>query len=152
MPTMTTMRPPVEAFRRAGWLPVSQQVYNDYLQKLKQEVTGPAKKMPGPGTVYDGVDDAPDLIEPIKEFKDFIETNAVVYTDVVRMFDKITEFPSTYQQMLLVFNKIFREAPNFGSLGPPMYMIMCRVMNTEGGFSAFTKQIFNHYMKKMLKT
>ncbi|EEB91418.1 hypothetical protein MPER_10222, partial [Moniliophthora perniciosa FA553] len=143
---------PVEAFRRAGWLPVSQQAYNDYLRKLEKEVAGPAKKMPGPGMPYSSGDGAPDLIEPIKEFKDFIETNAVVYTDVVRMFDKITEFPSTYQEMLLVFNKIFREAPNFGSLGPPMYMIMCRVMNTEGGFSAFTKQIFNDYMKKMLQT
>ncbi|ESK90803.1 phosphatidylserine decarboxylase [Moniliophthora roreri MCA 2997] len=152
MPTMTSIRPPVDAFRRAGWLPASQQVYNDYMKKLKHEITGPAKKIPGPGTLYDTVRSAPELIEPIKEFKDFIETNAVVYTDVVRMFDGITEFPSTYQQMLLLFNKIFREAPEFGSLGPPMYMAMCRVMNTEGGFSAFTKQAFNDHMKKMLKT
>ncbi|KAI3616850.1 phosphatidylserine decarboxylase [Moniliophthora roreri] len=152
MPTTTTIRPPVDAFRRAGWLPASQQVYNDYMKKLKHEITGPAKRMPGPGTLYDTVGAAPELLEPIKEFKDFIETNAVVYTDIVRMFDKITEFPSTYQEMLLVFNKIFREAPEFGSLGPPMYMLMCRVMNTEGGFSAFTKQTFNDHMKKMLKT
>ncbi|ESK83197.1 phosphatidylserine decarboxylase family protein [Moniliophthora roreri MCA 2997] len=145
-----TLRPPVEAFRRTGWLPVSQEVYNGYMKRLK-EVTRPTKRVPSPGTIYDGVDKAPELLEPIKEFKDFIETNAVVYTDVVRMFDEITDFPSTYQEMLLVFNEIFRKAPSFGSLGPPMYMVMARVMNTEGGFSAFTKQIFNHYMKRMLK-
>ncbi|EEB93069.1 hypothetical protein MPER_08326, partial [Moniliophthora perniciosa FA553] len=141
----------LDAFRRAGWLSVSQEVYNSWMKKLEKEVTGPAERMPRPGTIYDTVDNAPELLEPIKEFKNFIESDAVVYTDVVRMFDNITEFPTTYQQMLLVFNKIFREAPSFGSLGPPMYMIMCRVMNTEGGFSLFTKQIFNDYMKKMLQ-
>uniref|UniRef100_A0A0W0FNV2 L-tryptophan decarboxylase PsiD-like domain-containing protein n=1 Tax=Moniliophthora roreri TaxID=221103 RepID=A0A0W0FNV2_MONRR len=149
---MTSMRPSADAFRRAGWLPLSQEVYDDYMKKLEKEITGPAKRMPGPGTLYDAVRSAPELLEPVKEFKDFIETNAVVYTDVVRMFDGITEFPSTYQQMLLIFNKIFRETPKFGSLGPPMSMAMARVMNTEGGFSAFTKQAFNHHVKKMLKT
>ncbi|MDK0628353.1 phophatidylserine decarboxylase associated domain-containing protein, partial [Clostridium perfringens] len=53
---------------------------------------------------------------------------------------------------LLMFNEIFREAPSFGSLGPPMYMIMARVMNTEGGFSAFTKESLNLQFKKMLQT
>ncbi|ESK90805.1 phosphatidylserine decarboxylase [Moniliophthora roreri MCA 2997] len=151
MPTIN-LRPSAEAFRRAGWLPLSQEVYDNYMKELAKQMISPAKKMPGPGTLYDSVGTAPELIEPIKEFKDFIETNAVVYTDVVRMFDKITEFPSTYQEMLLLFNKIFREAPEFGALGPPMYMAMCKVMNTEGGFSAFTKEVFNRYMKKMLKT
>ena len=51
-----------------------------------------------------------------------------------------------------MFNEIFREAPRFGSLGPPMYMIMSRVMNTQGGFSAFTKESLNYHFKKMLKT
>ncbi|ESK90804.1 phosphatidylserine decarboxylase [Moniliophthora roreri MCA 2997] len=157
MPTVN-LRPSAEAFRRAGWLPLSQEVYDDYMKKLEKEIAGPAERMPGPGTPYDSVENAPELIEPVKEFKEFIETNAVVYTDVVRMFDKMTEChgktkcPETYQKMLLVFNEIFRKAPEFGDLGPPMYMAMCRVMNTEGGFSAFTKEAFNHHMKKMLKT
>jgi len=51
-----------------------------------------------------------------------------------------------------MYNLIFRQAPDFGALGPPMYMIMARVMNTQGGFSAFTKQILNHHYKMMMKT
>jgi phosphatidylserine decarboxylase len=54
--------------------------------------------------------------------------------------------------MLLMFNDIFRKAPEFGSVGPPMYMIMARVMNTQGGFSAFTKQSLNYHFKKMMQT
>jgi phosphatidylserine decarboxylase len=119
---------------------------------LHKKVHSAAKKMPGPGTVYSRFDEAPELLEPVREFKDFIEDNATVYTDIVRMFDGMTESPKTYQEMLLMFNEIFRQAPDFGSLGPPMYMIMARVMNTEGGFSAFTKTVLNQQFKKMLKT
>jgi phosphatidylserine decarboxylase len=54
--------------------------------------------------------------------------------------------------MILMFNEIFRQAPRFGSLGPPMYMIMARVMNTQGGFSAFTKDSLNFHFKQMLRT
>jgi phosphatidylserine decarboxylase len=57
-----------------------------------------------------------------------------------------------YNEMLLMFNEIFRQPPAFGSVGPPMYMIMARVMNTQGGFSAFTKQSLNYHFKKMMKT
>jgi len=68
------------------------------------------------------------------------------------MFEGMTESPSTYQEMLVMYNTIFREAPDFGSLGPPMYMIMARIMNTQGGFSAFTKDNMNFHYKQMLKT
>lgn len=51
-----------------------------------------------------------------------------------------------------MYNEIFRQAPAFGSLGPPMYMIMARVMNTQGGFSAFTKESLNHHYKMMMQT
>lgn len=54
--------------------------------------------------------------------------------------------------MLNMFDDIFRKAPFYGDLGPPMYMIMARVMNTQGGFSAFTKQNLNYHFKKMFDT
>jgi len=51
-----------------------------------------------------------------------------------------------------MLNEIFREAPAFGDLGPPMYMIMAQVMNSQGGFSAFTKENLNHHFKRMFVT
>ncbi|KAG9126316.1 hypothetical protein FRC07_003915 [Ceratobasidium sp. 392] len=150
MPAPKTLRPSIDDFRRFGWLPKDQQTYDDWMNKLVHHVESKTRGTPA-ATPYSGVD-LPDLLEPIQEFKKAIETNAVIFTDIVRMFEGMTESPKTYQEMLLMFNKIFREAPSFGSLGPPMYMIMARVMNTQGGFSAFTKQALNHHFKKMLKT
>jgi len=147
-----TLRPSIDDFRRMGWLPISQEVYDKWMNDLNDKIVPAAKRMPGPGTTYGDAKDAPDLLAPIQDFKDFIETNAVVYTDIVRMFEGMTESPKTYQEMLLMYNEIFRTAPDFGALGPPMYMIMARVMNTQGGFSAFTKESLNHHYQKMLKT
>ncbi|KAG8702915.1 hypothetical protein FRC09_004465 [Ceratobasidium sp. 395] len=145
MSTPKSLRPSIDDFRRFGWLPKDPETYNKWMGKLVQDITPTAQRM------YSGID-VPELLEPVREFKEAIETNAVIYTDIVRMFDGMTEAPTSYQQMLLMFNKIFREAPDFGSLGPPMYMIMSKVMNTQGGFSAFTKQALNNHFKKMLKT
>ncbi|KAF7426246.1 hypothetical protein PC9H_008613 [Pleurotus ostreatus] len=147
-----SLRPPVEAFRRFGWLPQSPDAYDKWMSKMHAKMAPLAAHMPGPGITYGTDKEAPALLVPIQEFKDFIEGNVVVFTDLVRMFDGMTESPTSYQEMLLMFNEIFREAPSFGSLGPPMYMIMARVMNTEGGFSAFTKESLNLQFKKMLQT
>ena len=51
-----------------------------------------------------------------------------------------------------MFNDIFRKAPYYGDLGPPVYMIMARIMNTQGGFSAFTKENLNYHFKKLFET
>jgi phosphatidylserine decarboxylase len=49
-----------------------------------------------------------------------------------------------------MYNHIFRQAPNYG--WPPMYTIMAHIMNTQGGFSAFTKQNLNFHYKQMMLT
>ena len=58
-------------------------------------------------------------------------------------------FPRSYEDLIYQINEIFRQAPSFGDLGPPMYMIMSRIMDTQGGFSAFTKENLNRHFKKM---
>ena len=60
-----------------------------------------------------------------------------------------TEPPNCYEDLIVMINEIFLEAPFFGDLGPPMYMIMARIMNTQGGFSAFTKENLNMHFKNM---
>lgn len=60
-------------------------------------------------------------------------------------------FPTSYEALIYMIDHIFRHAPPFGPLGPPMYMIMFRVMDTQGGFSAFTKENLNREFKEMFK-
>ncbi|MDK0628410.1 hypothetical protein P5F04_16280, partial [Clostridium perfringens] len=78
------------------------------MSKMHSKLAPLAAHMPGPGITYGAVKEAPALLVPIQEFKDFIEGNVVVFTDLVRMFDGMTESPTSYQEMLLMFNEIFR--------------------------------------------
>jgi len=159
----TTYRPPLEAFRRAGWLPVSQEAYDTWMTDLSIKISHAARSRGGKAT---------GLLQPIQDLKTFIETNPTVYQEFLRMFDGVTESvciyysrslcraslilmiiqPTNYNELLELYNEIFRQAPSFGSLGPPMYMIMARIMNTQAGFSAFTKEHLNIHFKKMLQT
>ncbi|KZP26285.1 hypothetical protein FIBSPDRAFT_949465 [Athelia psychrophila] len=135
----TTIRPSVAAFRQFGWLPANKEVYEEFMGDLTKRVR------------YHGADQV-ELLPPIKDFKEFIETNATVYGEFVRMFQGITESPTNHTELLYMFNDIFRKAPYYGDLGPPMYMIMARIMNTQGGFSAFTKENLNLHFKKLFDT
>jgi len=51
-----------------------------------------------------------------------------------------------------MINEIFRKPPFYGDLGPPMYMIMSRTMDTQGGFSAYTKENLNRHFKRLFET
>jgi phosphatidylserine decarboxylase len=95
-----------------------------------------------------------ELLPPVQAFKNFIENDPTVYTEFQRMFDMIPagEHPSNYIELINDFNEIFRQAPDFGSLGPPMYMIMANIMNSQGGFSAYTKDNLNMQFKDMMVT
>ncbi|THV00222.1 hypothetical protein K435DRAFT_854953 [Dendrothele bispora CBS 962.96] len=135
-----TLRPSPQAFRNAGWLPKSQDVYEKYMAKLCNKIQT---------SVY-GTADA--LLPPVQEFKTFIESEPTVYGEFIRMFDDVTESPKDYEELLRMLNEIFREAPAFGDLGPPIYMIMAQIMNSQGGFSAFTKENLNIHFKKMFET
>lgn len=68
------------------------------------------------------------------------------------MADSLCIQPTSYHELLQMLDIIFRQAPYYGDLGPPMYMIMARIMNTQGGFSAFTKMHLNEQFKKLFQT
>jgi len=135
-----TLRPSAEAFRRAGWLPASNKVYKEWMDDLTKRI----RHMP--------LNAAEALLPPVLEFKNFIETDATVYQEFIRMFEGVTEAPTNHVELLYMINDIFRKAPYYGDLGPPMYMIMSRVMNTQGGFSAFTKENLDRHFKKLFET
>jgi len=83
-----TLRLSVEAIRRAGWLPVSKEAYDKWMNAISCKISTDVRRLPGPGGA---AAEGPELLQPVKNFKDFIETNSVVYADFVRMFDGMTE-------------------------------------------------------------
>ncbi|KAK7755464.1 hypothetical protein SLS62_002393 [Diatrype stigma] len=139
-----TLRPSRKSFQNSGWLPKSQEAFHDYMDKLSKKVEKQRK------LIRDG--DAA-LLQPVQEFKNFIESEPTVYGEFIRMFEVASKDdedpPRSYEDLIDMINEIFRLAPSFGDLGPPMYMIMARIMDTQGGFSAFTKENLNMHFKKM---
>ena len=74
-----TLRPSAEAFRRAGWLPASNKVYKEWMDELTKRIR----------LVPFGAAEA--LLPPVQQFKDYIETDATVYQEFIRMFEGVTE-------------------------------------------------------------
>ena len=73
-----TLRPSRESFQNAGWLPKSQEAFHNYMDKLSKKVEKRRK------LIRDG-DDA--LLQPVQEFKNFIEREPTVYGEFIRMFE-----------------------------------------------------------------
>ncbi|KAK1231464.1 hypothetical protein PQX77_005417 [Marasmius sp. AFHP31] len=143
LPTTKTLRPSAQSFRDSGWLPKSKAAFDKFILDLTKRILSP---------IY--TRGAPELLPPVQEFQNFIESDPTVFLEFNRMFDKIpsTEHPNNYLDLVHMLNEIFRTAPEFGSLGPPVYMIMANIMNSQGGFSAFTKENLNFHFKKMFET
>ena len=74
-----TLRPSVEAFKKAGWHPVSNEAYKEWMKDLTDRVCHPTYTSRVP------------LLPSIQAFKDFIETNPTVYQEFIRMFEGVTE-------------------------------------------------------------
>ncbi|PPQ83218.1 Tryptophan decarboxylase (PsiD) [Psilocybe cyanescens] len=123
-----------------GWLPASDAVFNEFMGDLTDR------------TCNEKYSSQVTLMQPIQDFKAFIESDPVVYQEFITMFEGIEESPRNYHELCNMFNDIFRKAPVYGDLGPPVYMIMARIMNTQAGFSAFTKQSLNFHFKKLFDT
>lgn len=60
--------------------------------------------------------------------------------------------PKDSDDLIALYDEIFRKSPDFTLGGPPVYGAMHFIMNTQGGFSAFTKEKLNEYYTKMMKT
>ena len=81
---MPKNRPSAQAFRNAGWIPASNRVYREWMADLCKKVIVPISAA------------APTLIPSVQDFKDFIETDATVYTEFIRMFEGATESASAF--------------------------------------------------------
>ncbi|KAJ7642834.1 phosphatidylserine decarboxylase-domain-containing protein [Mycena rosella] len=110
----------INAFQRAGWLPLSEA---DLIKWVKGVVIEVSKR------------DAP-LLPVVQNFQTLIETNSELYMGFNQMFEQ--QPPSS-----LIFNKIIQEAPFYGPIGPPFYMVLSAAMNTQGGFTTFLSNQLN---------
>ncbi|KAF8513874.1 phosphatidylserine decarboxylase [Gautieria morchelliformis] len=125
-------------FRKGGWLPVSREALNKWLADALKETADKASR----GTFA--------LVPVIAEFETFIQENAEMYMGFHQMFEGATSpFPTDYKTLLLLFNKIIQEAPTFGDIGPPIYMVISQAMDTQGGFTTFLSTELNAQFKRM---
>ncbi|KAJ7508572.1 phosphatidylserine decarboxylase [Mycena galericulata] len=90
----------------------------------------------------------------LREFEMLIETNSEMHIGFNQMFEQ--QHPSSvlalvpnYQTMLKIFNKIIQEAPFYGPIVPPMYMVLSGAMNTQAGFNTFLDTELNAQFKRM---
>lgn len=132
-------RPSADAFQKAGWIAVSEKVLLEYLEKLASRARSRR-----------GGDET--LLSSVQAFKEFIEHDPVVFTDFIRMFENAVEPPKDYMELVYMLDGVFRESPTYGAVCPPLNTILTKSMNTQGGFSAYTKENFNRHLKNMLKT
>ncbi|KDQ58705.1 hypothetical protein JAAARDRAFT_78327 [Jaapia argillacea MUCL 33604] len=128
-----------EHFRKGGWLPASQEVLEAWLQGIVEEVR------PRKGTRSETV-----LLPVVQDFKDFIEADGTMYMGFHQMFEGTKPpYVTDYETLVLLLNKIIQEAPFYGDIGPPIYMIIHQAMNTQGGFTTFLSSKLNEHFKKM---
>ncbi|KAF8484409.1 phosphatidylserine decarboxylase [Gautieria morchelliformis] len=125
-------------FRKGGWLPASREVLQKWLADALKECADNASR----GTFT--------LLPVIAEFEAFILNNAEMYMGFHQMFEGATPpFPTDYKKLLLLFNKIIQEAPTYGAIGPPIYMVISQAMDTQGGFTTFLSTELNKQFKRM---
>jgi len=56
-----------------------------------------------------------------------------------------------YHHLLWVLNEIVSTAPTYGSVGPPVYMLLAQTMNTNEGFSTYLHSGLNQQFKAMFE-
>ncbi|KAF8867777.1 phosphatidylserine decarboxylase-domain-containing protein [Gymnopilus junonius] len=114
-----TLCPSAEAFRKVGWLPANDEAYNEFIEDLTDR------------TCNEKYSSQVTLLQPIQDFKAFIENDPTVHQEFICMFEGTKEPPTNYNELCNMFNDIFRKAP-------------C--------FSAFTKESLNFHFKRLFDT
>ncbi|KAF7318071.1 Phosphatidylserine decarboxylase [Mycena chlorophos] len=130
-----------DRFRRAGWAHAHDDVLRKWIHGAVAEVlVGHRSKE--------------ELLPVVADFQDFIEANSDIYMGFHQMFEEQPETSvvaavKDYKTLCKVFNKLIQEAPFYGDIGPPFYMVLSGCMNTQGGFTTFLNEKLNKHFKEM---
>ncbi|KIP05855.1 hypothetical protein PHLGIDRAFT_73618 [Phlebiopsis gigantea 11061_1 CR5-6] len=139
--------------RLGGWLPNDQNVLEKWLAKVIAYVEHPSRINR-------------EFHPVIKEFKDFIESDPVIYMGFHQMFEQIPDKPPyndnpkgegnpqvrNYMCMLRLFNHIITTAPEYEEndlVGFPINAILDWPMGTPAGLAMFCDPRVNEMFKKM---
>lgn len=130
------------------WLPSDQKFFNQWMKKVLKEAESEENKL---------------LLPPVHALKVFVENSHYYSTLFQMMFDEIPEkdvdTPSgtpqvrTFEQLLLVLNRIIQRAPEFnteGLVGTPINAVLDYPMGTKAGYVIFNDPKINHYLKNIL--
>ncbi len=129
------------------WMPSDEQTLAFWLKKIMKEEACSTRP----------------LLPVIQEFKDFIESDPIIFMYFNEMFEEVphrlkhspANLPQVrdYEHMLQLMNVIMTHAPEFdetGLVGFPFNAIFNWSMATENGWSAFLNEKINAHLKKIL--
>lgn len=145
-------------FRAGGWLPHDREKIDDWVRGLKARVS----ESPQP------------LVAPIREFKNMVETDPVLYFTAEAMFKEAallrqqtplgTPEVKDFDDFLMLLNGVMTQAPEFtecpdsssgadepcGLLGFPINALLDWPMATSFGYDFFANALVNQQFKKIL--
>ncbi|UKZ82262.1 hypothetical protein TrVFT333_010047 [Trichoderma virens FT-333] len=162
-PLVTLPAPQQKSHRVGGWLPQNSKLLIGYLRELVAEVNQHKDFVPT-GTFF--------LSEPVRQFKELIESTAELRMLASGMFDEVpnkapykedpvkTKQIQSYQEMLEMFDFVMhRKAPSWkklenevGLIGFPFNAILDWPMATASGYAFFLRPEVNKKLKVILDT
>ncbi|UKZ56526.1 hypothetical protein TrVGV298_010363 [Trichoderma virens] len=162
-PLVTLPAPQQKSHRVGGWLPQNSKLLTGYLRELVAEVNQHKDFVPT-GTFF--------LSEPVRQFKELIESTAELRMLASGMFDEVpnkapykedpveTKQIQSYHEMLEMFDFVMhRKAPSWkrlenevGLIGFPFNAILDWPMATASGYAFFLRPEVNKKLKVILDT
>ncbi|KAJ7181516.1 phosphatidylserine decarboxylase [Mycena crocata] len=134
-------------FEFAGWLPASNEVLEEWVAGMAAKVAQPTRLLSRPHL--------PVILPEIATLQKFIESNSEIYMGFHQMFaDRTSPFAQSipnYKVLLSIMNRLIQDAPFFGDIGPPIFMLLTRAMNTQGGFTTFLNKELNTLFKHIFE-
>jgi phosphatidylserine decarboxylase len=141
--------------RPGGWLPQDPAHIDRWIRRLKKFVANHPR----------------DLVEPIAEFQDMVNSDSVLHTQVDAMFEEAWEQKKltplgqlevrTFEQFLELLNGIMTMAPECyqdipshepsGLIGFPINALLDWPMATKSGYDVFANALVNQQFKKILR-
>ncbi|KAJ7094356.1 Phophatidylserine decarboxylase-domain-containing protein [Mycena epipterygia] len=131
----------LDHYRRTGWMPPSDEALEEWVGGMAAKVTHPTHR------------DSFPVLPEIQDLKKFIESDAQVYIGFNQMFKEkaspLSKHIPHYDRVLEILNKIVQEAPAYGGIGAPVFMLLSHAMNTQGGFNTLLNKELNDHFKRL---
>jgi len=131
-----------EYFLKGGWIPISHEAHQSFLKLTRKKAVSRKAKYGGNRSAH--------LLPEVLIFKNFVESDGKILMGFREMLRRaeITDVPD-FEALVDVLNEIIQQSPTYGTIGPPVYMVLAQAMNTLEGFSTFLHGELNKHFKAM---